>query len=121
MKFFKVEVTDLRSGTVYPSIEAAEEALYVSKSGLSACYRHHRDSICGIPVSFKETDRINRPPRPVQCLETGEIFPSVIAGATSIGADVSQICKAIKKGQRVRGYHWRYAQEGEGNENSQNI
>ena len=49
---------------------------------------------------------------PVICVETGELFPSVKAAATSVCRNTSGICAALREPHRTcGGYHWRYAEE----------
>ena len=55
-----------------------------------------------------KTQKFNRYTRPVRCIETGEVFPSVKAAADHVKIDDSKINRAIKLGHRSRGYHWEY-------------
>ena len=47
--------------------------------------------------------------KPVRCVETREVFPSVAAAAKWAGSDRSAISHAIRLGHRAGGYHWEYA------------
>lgn len=46
--------------------------------------------------------------KPVRCVETGEIYPSLTAAAEAVGASISSICIALKKKSRCRKLHWEY-------------
>eukprot|EP00808_Paulinella_micropora_P019711 g69821.t1 len=48
------------------------------------------------------------PPRPVVCVETGEVFPSIAAAARRIGMHRSSIQSSLTRGIRAGQYHWAY-------------
>ena len=47
--------------------------------------------------------------KPVQCVETGEVFVSVIEAARALGVTEASINQAIRKGCRCKGNHYRAA------------
>ena len=49
--------------------------------------------------------------RKVICLQTGEIFRSVVDAAASVGLDRSAIYKSINTGQTAASKNWAYAEE----------
>ena len=51
--------------------------------------------------------------RPVRCVETGDVFPSLSSAARYIHTDKTSLRKQILKGQRCRGYHWEYVTDNE--------
>ena len=55
-----------------------------------------------------KTQEFKRYTRPVRCVETGEIFPSLKAAADAVGSDTSKISRSISQGGRARGYHWEH-------------
>lgn len=59
-------------------------------------------------VLRNQTQTINHYTRPVRCIETGEVFPSMTAAAIHVNIHNSKIHRAIKTGCRSRGYHWEY-------------
>lgn len=46
--------------------------------------------------------------KPVQCVETGEIYPSVTAAARALGVNEASVNQAIRKGCRCKGNHYRF-------------
>ena len=44
----------------------------------------------------------------VQCIETGEIFDSMTHAAKNFMCDHSNISRAVRKGNGVKGFHFRY-------------
>lgn len=48
----------------------------------------------------------------VQCMETGEVYPSAAAAAEAIGAGYTDLTRAARTGCVCRGRHWRYAEGG---------
>ena len=48
---------------------------------------------------------------PVVCVETGTVYPSVIAAESAYGLARSAIGHAIKHGHKSAGYHWAYIQK----------
>ena len=46
--------------------------------------------------------------KPVQCVETGEVFLSAAAAAKALGYNLSTIASAVGRGTRSAGLHWRY-------------
>ena len=54
--------------------------------------------------------------RPVVCVETGEVFPSVRQAAAFSNLDPSSITKACKGAySTVCGFHWKYVDRGDSN------
>lgn len=122
------EVRCLDTGIVYPSISAAARAGGFSSSALELHLKGRTDSCNGQrweatanPTSRRyEGERMkaantatskalkNRPTRgcAVQCVETGEVFPSIRAAGVSRGIDSRLIFVAIEKGARANGHHW---------------
>lgn len=53
----------------------------------------------------------NRKPRPIVCLETGEVYKSVSAAARAVGLKGgSAISRAAARGYIAGGYHWAYVE-----------
>ena len=46
--------------------------------------------------------------KPVRCVETGVMFPSLSSAARYLNTHKSSLRKQILKGQRCRGYHWEF-------------
>lgn len=44
----------------------------------------------------------------VECIETGEQFPSIVEAARAKGCSAPNISKALQKGTIAAGGHWRY-------------
>ena len=51
--------------------------------------------------------------KPVRCVETSDVFPSLSSAARYIHTDKSSLRKQILKGQRCHGYHWEYVTDNE--------
>ena len=46
--------------------------------------------------------------KPVRCVETGEVFPSMNAAARFLKTGSARLKKCLQTGQRCRGYHWEF-------------
>ena len=54
----------------------------------------------------------NHKSRPVVCVETGEVFPTVTEAAKAKNINAARnICRSCKNGGRCGGYHWRYHED----------
>ena len=60
-----------------------------------------------VPSCYRPTSR------PVRCVETGDVFPSLSSAARYIHTDKTSLRKQILKGQRCHGYHWEYVTDNE--------
>ena len=49
--------------------------------------------------------------RPVMCIESGEVYPSLTAAAKDVFVSVSTINAAVRLGYRAAGKLWRYAEK----------
>lgn len=87
-------------------------------SALVRDYKEHPERKRKVSESLKRfysipehrTGLINRHTTAVQCVETGEIFPSVKAAAQAISVIYVNICQCCRYPTRTSGgYHWRYA------------
>ena len=62
--------------------------------------------------NFSSTKNNLGPARPVICVETGELFRSVSSAARAYGLWNSLVCNVCKgKLHTCGGYHWRYAED----------
>eukprot|EP00808_Paulinella_micropora_P002543 g78978.t1 len=50
-------------------------------------------------------------PRPVRCLETGQVYPSISCAARSVHVVQQTLSKAVRKGGRAAGFRWMYADD----------
>lgn len=104
---FRVEVTDLRDGSVYPTIEQAAKELYMSTGALRKAYREGRTKVLGVPVAFKRVRRVgNGGPVGCRCKETGQVFGSMLDAGKSIGVGSARIRYSIKTSAEVDGFHF---------------
>ena len=51
--------------------------------------------------------------RPVMCIDTGQVFPSVSDAAAAIQTNNGAICRSIRKGYRTRGVKFKYVENNE--------
>lgn len=108
---YQTEVTI--DGVVYPSLKPAAEALGCTAANLWFAKKAIGDEVelFGKKVTFRDTTRTtpNSTAKPVRCLETGEIFPSIVAATRACGLCSPQnMSEAIKRGRRAGGYHWEF-------------
>lgn len=47
--------------------------------------------------------------KPVECIETGVVYPSLTEAANAVNGNVGNLCTAIKNNWKHCGYTWRYA------------
>eukprot|EP00808_Paulinella_micropora_P017429 g80497.t1 len=47
-------------------------------------------------------------PRPIVCLETGQVYPSISEAMRTTGVHRKNISHSLMKGYRAGGYHWYY-------------
>jgi len=65
----------------------------------------------GVPISEDHRAKIiakTTGRKPVQCVETGEIYPSITAAARYLGVNEASVNRAIRKGCRCKGNHYRF-------------
>lgn len=48
--------------------------------------------------------------KPVVCVETGVVYPSIGAAAIACGAEHGNVSRAVRQGMKAGGYHWRVAE-----------
>ena len=66
-------------------------------------------------VSRSESNTNRRTVRPVECIETGEVFRSTADAAKAYsvsGTAIAAVCKRKKGYRKIAGHGWRYATEG---------
>ena len=109
-----------QTSVVYSSITEAAKALGVTRTAVSYICHGKYKSVKGFSFRFVDTDRAqmisdrlneNRNAKnetPVLCIETGVIYPSMIAAAESIGLEPSNISSVCcGRSRTAGGYHWR--------------
>lgn len=90
----KQKVSQARKGK--PLSAAHRERLSASHRGKTLSEEHKRK------IANTTTNR-----KPVLCVETAQIFPSITAVARELGVTEQSVSQAIRKGCRCKGYHWR--------------
>ena len=58
--------------------------------------------------SYKWSGKNNYKARKVKCVETGEVFDTLIEASAKLGVNSPNIIRSIKKGIKCGGYHWEY-------------
>lgn len=131
--FEPVAVVCLDTGVIYDSVARASEQTGVKAKRIYDALRFkcraggfwwaRAQEVSDIPAELERrregywrglAKRGLFPPRPVRCVETGEVFPSIRAAARAVGvACTSNISEAILKGRRAGGFHWQYEGAGE--------
>ena len=103
------------ASTGRPHTAASKKKVSVARKGkpLSA---EHREKLAAAKRGKKHTEEHNEKIRaaatghkPVLCIETGKLFPSVKGAARILGVTQSSISQAIRKGCRCQGNHFRFA------------
>jgi hypothetical protein len=92
-----------------------------SPGGINHCLKGRNKSWMGFhwayandEKSIKKATQLMQSPRttakPVRCVETGVVYPSLINASAALGLKTpSSICNALKKNSVAGGYHWEYA------------
>lgn len=73
---------------------------------------HYWRKLKGKPYMLSTGRKQGYQSKPVRCVETGEIFPSITSAAKSIGVcdkAISQLLKKPTNRHTAGGYHWEYA------------
>lgn len=109
-----------QTGVIYSSITEAAKAIGVSRPAVAYVCHGKMKSIKGLTFRFVDPDRAqticdrlneNRESAnntAVVCVETGVVYPSMIAAAESIGLEPSNISSVCNGRSRTAGgYHWR--------------
>lgn len=103
------DILDLLSNKNIKPYEVAE-ALQI---GTTTVYRYINKLVDAGLIEYDPNhfmnEYIQRSSKPVRCVETGEIFPSICAAARSInGSDsaISKCCRGIW--ETYKGYHWEF-------------
>lgn len=68
---------------------------------------------CNVCDFGELTDASGTNHKSVICIETGEVFGTTKAAADSIGVNIGCIGQSIRLGCKSGGYHWKYAEEKE--------
>ena len=58
--------------------------------------------------SYKWSGKNNYSARKVKCVETGEVFDTLIEASAKLGVNSPNIIRSIKRGIKCGGYHWEY-------------
>ncbi len=78
---------------------------------MSALIEKSADNRRGVPLSEEHRAKIiakTTGRKPVLCIETGEVFPSITAAARHFGVNEASVNQAIRKGCRCKGNHYRF-------------
>ena len=106
---YRVQVTWLDTGEVFPSIQEAAGHMPVSYRSLNRAYRGGKNEACGLKVTFAVTQAMPGNQKAVKNLTTGKTFPSIKAAVEACGGSISGLSYALKEQRRYRGQWWRYA------------
>ncbi|MBR1728820.1 MAG: hypothetical protein IJ728_04780, partial [Selenomonadaceae bacterium] len=111
------EIICIETGEIFPSIKAAAEKYNLKASNISAVLAGNKNTAGGFHWKYADGGTAQYRPdsmrrknsKPVICVETGEIFPSVKAAAESVGFTYTAIAMVVN-GEREKsgGYHWKY-------------
>ena len=73
------------------------------------CSNNRVDNLEWGNLSRKRPDVSERFSKPIKCLETGKVYPSVLSATKDIGATSSGICSHLKGHTKsIRGFHFIY-------------
>lgn len=106
------EIICVETGEKFDSIRAAARFAGVYNGNIKRTLDGHPDNTAG-GYHWRYSESISsevkpKEGRPVECIETGEVYCSISFAARCKGSTCSNITRAIKTGGRARGYHWRY-------------
>ena len=109
-----LEVECVETGDRWENSEAAARALGVTKSAVYMAARSG-GSCCGLHWRIEGHRAPSAPKRrpyhqcAVECVETGEVFPSFRQAAESVGVSRPALSRAVISGGRCAGFRWRRA------------
>ena len=74
----------------------------------SSLKRRSKDESKRLQKSELGASKTDNTAKPIRCVETGDVFPSINAAARSLEVDMTSLKKQIRQGYRCRGYHWEF-------------
>jgi len=102
------------AGTGRKQTESARQKLSIARKGKPLSHEH-KARLGALHKGTKLTEEHKRKiaatvtnRKPVLCIETGEIYPSITAAARSLDVNEASINQAIRKGCRCKGNHFRF-------------
>lgn len=110
-----VPILCVETGKIYPTIKLASKEIKVASQFISAVLNGRRMTAGGFHWKYVD-DRLNVPEKkptstakPVICVETGQIFPSIKATADAFKFTPQSISAVLNgKGMTAGGYHFEY-------------
>ena len=114
-----VPIICIETGKIFPTVKSASDEVKVAKQSISAVLSGRRMTAGGFHWKYLE-ENLNVAPkkpstgnsRPVICVETGEIFPTIKAAADSIKITTQAISGVLRgKGILAGGFHWKYVDD----------
>ena len=113
------EIICIETGVVYESISEAARQTGISRENIKTAINGQRLSAGGfhwaLTVDLQTQENLRSlngkckaSKRKILCVETGESYESITSAAKIIGVNQSAISIALKRGSRVKGFHWEY-------------
>jgi len=109
----KRPVRCVETGEVFKTAREASLCLSKNNGAVTSAIRNGFQSN-GYYWEYVEGETPKHKPKkrkPVQCLETGEIFDSASSASRSLGLNRQTVAIAIREKHRVKGNYWRYVEE----------
>ena len=110
----------IETGEKFDSIRQAAKATGIANTSISGVLKgklitaggFHWKYADGRPIKVREKKIPKTVAKPIICLETKKIFPSVKAAAEEIGAGNSAISNVLKgRTKTAGGFHWKYIED----------
>ena len=106
------EIRCVDTDTVYPSIAEAADAISVSWEAISrVCYKQEKTA-GGFRWEFTDKWHHKGSMRPVRCVDTNIVYPSIIEAAVVMrvsSIDVHRVCRGYQK--TAGSYRWELIEE----------
>lgn len=55
-----------------------------------------------------QPQRLGRNRKPIRCVETGQVYPSILAASRAVPIDRNWLTRSIRRGTTAAGFHWTY-------------
>lgn len=100
----------VETGEEFQQVREAAEKSLLSTSTIAKCARKGSASRSGLHWEYVSEELKLK--KPVRCIDTGVVYPSLTAAAREYGGHSNNISTALKKGYtKALGHYWEYVEE----------